>query len=44
MIQNIASFRTPLTAALLATARGTLLIFFFPDVPLALVRQMGRLP
>ena len=33
----------PMRLALLATALGTLLIFFFPDVPLALVRQMGLL-
>ena len=30
----------PMVAALTVTATGTLLLFFFPDVPLALARQM----
>jgi len=30
----------PMVAALTVTAAGTLALFFFPDVPLALARQM----
>ncbi len=34
----------PMVAALTVTAAGTLALFFFPDVPLALARQMTALP
>jgi multicomponent Na+:H+ antiporter subunit D len=34
----------PMVAALTITAAGTLALFFFPDVPLALARQMTALP
>ena len=31
--------RSPMVIALTATAAGTVLLFFLPDVPLALARQ-----